>query len=146
MALNRDRLLFRAADAGINRACEGLRVVEDITRFVFEDKHSSAVLKKTRHKITSLARKVFPDYTKLLASRESPCDVGRKINTKTEFQRKNIVSVFTPNFKRTQESLRVLEELSKIYNKKAAAGFKELRYNIYETEKKITLKYARRKT
>jgi len=53
--------------------------------------------------------------------------------------------VLASNFKRCQESLRVLEEVSKLYKRKSAGLFKELRYRAYTAEKKA-LKSREKKT
>jgi len=126
-------------DANVNRAKEGLRVVEDITRFVFMKKKISSTLKKIRHTIDASVKNLAPDYNCLLKSRNSAGDVGRKINSKTEFKRKSIKDVLISNFKRAEESLRVLEEISKLKNARHAKKFKELRYKVYETEKNLLL-------
>ena len=41
--------LFRIIDANYNRAKEGLRVCEDIARFILNDKALSAGFKRARH-------------------------------------------------------------------------------------------------
>ncbi len=144
MTGKKDRALFRAVDANINRSGEGLRVIEDITRFVFNNKAASSRLKKLRHAVSKTAEGFGPGREELLKYRDSQKDAGRKINLKTEFYRENTASILASNFKRAEESLRVLEEISKIYNTKTSLCFKELRYKTYEAEKEILLKYIRR--
>ena len=41
--------LFRLVDANLNRLKEGIRVVEDICRFVYEFKNEASKLKSIRH-------------------------------------------------------------------------------------------------
>ena len=127
-------------DANVNRAKEGLRVVEDITRFMLLKKNPAAGLKKIRHGIDSAVKKLSPDYNALLKSRDSAKDPGRKIKSKTEFSKRTVKQLLAANFKRAEESLRVLEEISKLTSVKAAKQFKELRYKTYEAEKKLILK------
>ena len=67
-------------DANVNRAKEGLRVVEDITRFMLLKKNPAAGLKKIRHGIDSAVKKLSPDYNALLKSRDSAKDPGRAAN------------------------------------------------------------------
>ena len=42
---------YRIIDANINRASEGIRVLEDLARFYLEDKDLSKRLKEIRHGI-----------------------------------------------------------------------------------------------
>lgn len=140
MAVNFKKNIFSIIDANINRAKEGLRVVEDIARFIYKDKKNSNQLKKTRHKINSILSTLTHSYSLLLHSRDSIKDVGRKTKSKSEFKRKSFSDIVISNFKRIQESLRVLEEISKILDKKSALKFKDLRYEVYEIEKAMVLR------
>ena len=54
-----DDKIYSAIDANINRALEGLRVCEDIFRFVKRSGKISAELKKLRHEIIE-AVMIFP--------------------------------------------------------------------------------------
>ena len=71
----------------------------------------------------------------MLKEREVASDVGRK-NFRHELSRTNLRDIFWANIQRVKESLRVLEEFSKLENTKAALRFKQLRYKVYEIEKK----------
>jgi thiamine-phosphate pyrophosphorylase len=143
MALKKD--YFAIVDANTNRAKEGLRVIEDISRFILSKKKFTSSIKKLRHAVSGYVTMLSPEYARLLASRDSAGDVGRKINTKSEFKRTGFRALLISNFKRVEESLRVLEEVSKISSKKAASGFKELRYETYVLEKKLLLTYKNEK-
>ena len=140
MALNRSFLSL--VDANSNRAKEGLRVVEDIARFVLRDKRSTLAAKQMRHNITSAVRILSPKYTDLLHSRDSASDKGRRLNPASEFRKKGISGLLASNFKRVQESLRVLEEIAKISGPGISVAFKELRYESYVLEKKLLLKHG----
>ena len=48
-----DTPLVRMIDASINRATEGLRVVEDFARFLLDDPHLTALTKDLRHELTA---------------------------------------------------------------------------------------------
>ncbi|MDO8488907.1 MAG: hypothetical protein Q7S42_02190, partial [Candidatus Omnitrophota bacterium] len=85
------------------------------------------------HQIDELARKIYP-VSGLLAQRNSKSDVGR-FNSCGELARTNCKDIFWANIQRIKESLRVLEEFSKLVDRKAALGFKQLRYKVYEIEK-----------
>ena len=127
----------RILDANLNRAKEGLRVCEEVTRFILDERFLSASLKGIRHKIDKVASGLITH--KLLRSRSSISDVGRKIY-KNELKRKNIADIFFANIQRVKESIRVLEEFSKLEKKNLAVGFKNIRYEIYEIEKKAARK------
>ncbi|MBN2831541.1 MAG: thiamine-phosphate pyrophosphorylase [Candidatus Omnitrophica bacterium] len=125
----------RIIDANINRAKEGLRVCEDITRFIFDNREFTLKLKKIRHKVSELSSYLAPRII-LLQERHSIKDVGRFIKA-DELKRKGVRDIFFANMQRAKESIRVLEEFSKLVNLKAAIGFKDIRYKIYDIEKKV---------
>lgn len=128
--------VYRIIDANINRAKEGLRVCEEITRFVLDSRSLTAGLKKLRHEI-DLALKILPDGAELCRSRDSLADVGFGIKLKKEFRRSGYKDIFFANIARVKESIRVLEEFSKLKNIKSAAYFKKIRYEVYDLEKKF---------
>lgn len=126
--------LSRVIDANLNRLKEGIRVVEDILRYCHNDKTISKQLKSLRHK-------VITDNTKeLLLYRDSINDVLRP-SLNSELQRVSECSIVIANFKRIQESARVLEELYKLTNVTKSELFKSVRYEIYTIEKEVVLKY-----
>lgn len=127
----------RIIDANVNRAKEGLRVCEEIARFILDSRNFTLKFKTIRHKIDSLLKKLLPSRQELLNSRRSLKDVGRQIFI-GELKRKNCQDIFFANIQRIKESLRVLEEFAKLIDTKAAVAFKRLRYDIYEIEKRIT--------
>ncbi|MDD5432892.1 MAG: thiamine-phosphate pyrophosphorylase [Candidatus Omnitrophica bacterium] len=133
------KAINRIIDANINRAKEGLRVTEEITRFILDNRSLTEDLKKIRHSLDSILNK-FPAKKELLEQRYSLRDVGFDIFVKSEFKRKDFKDIFFANMQRVKESIRVLEEFSKLIDTKIASGFKKIRYNIYETEKKIAKK------
>jgi len=124
--------LFRVIDANLNRLREGIRVVEDIIRYRDNNKELASQLKKLRH----LAR--VDEHTELLQNRDSINDVLRS-TTQSELSRNSIENIITANFKRAQESSRVLEELYKLKNPQYSETFKHIRYELYDLEKQITL-------
>ncbi len=125
----------RILDANLNRASEGLRVCEEITRFILENHAKTLYLKKIRHEIRSLA-KALPARINLIKDRNAREDTGKNIYV-NELKRKNIRDIFLANIQRVKESIRVLEEFSKLTNIRIAIRFKKIRYNIYEIEKLI---------
>jgi len=130
----------RVIDANLNRVKEGLRVTEEVARFIIDDRKLSSDLKKIRHEVDELAEKFF-EKSVLLKERKSRFDVGRS-NSNGELNRSSYKDIFWANTQRVKESFRVLEEFSKLLNVKAALGFKELRYRLYEIEKNSFKKIA----
>jgi len=124
--------LYRVIDANLNRLKEGVRVVEDILRYRDNNKELSSQLKALRHK----AR--INETKELLEYRDSINDVLRS-STKSEQNRTDVTSILSANFKRAQESARVLEELYKLDNIGYSENFKHIRYELYNLEKKIIL-------
>lgn len=124
----------RILDANINRAKEGLRVCEEITRFALNSRNLTEDFKKIRHGIDSLVKNFSS--LDLLKMRSSLKDVGRSIYV-NELKRKNLQDIFFANIQRVKESIRVLEEFSKLQNSDLAVRFKRMRYGIYDIEKKV---------
>ena len=124
--------LYRVIDANLNRLKEGIRVVEDIMRYRDNNKELSSQLKSLRHK----AR--INETKNLLQNRDSINDVLRS-STKSEQNRNDITSIIAANFKRAEESSRVLEEIYKLENIEYSENFKYIRYELYNLEKEILL-------
>ncbi|MCK9492056.1 MAG: thiamine-phosphate pyrophosphorylase [Sulfurimonas sp.] len=119
-------------DANLNRLKEGIRVVEDILRYRDNNKELSLKLKQLRHKSK------IDEIDKLLLHRDSIKDVLRP-TTNSELDRVDIKNIIIANFKRAEESCRVLEELFKLYDTKQSENFKYIRYELYNLEKEIVL-------
>jgi len=128
-------LYLRVIDASANRACEALRVIEDFVRFVRDDPFLVEKLKNLRHRLVQNVLK-FP-MPERLTYRETQADVGTRITTKTEFQRASLQAVLDANFSRLQESLRSLEEFSKLTQPEAAREFEQTRYASYTLQRVI---------
>jgi len=135
--------IYRLIDANLNRLKEGLRVVEDILRFIADDKKLTAQTKKIRHAITEYIKESgFSQRLSILKERQIIEDVGKK-STSTELKRKNIADIFLANAQRVKESVRVLEEFFKLFDRKISLNFKKLRYRIYHIEKEAIEKITR---
>jgi len=137
-APSKSKIINRIIDANINRAKEGLRVCEEITRFILNSAALTAELKKLRHRIDSILKEL-PDRTILLKERSSLSDVGKNIYG-NELKRRGYQEIFFANIQRVKESVRVLEEFTKLQNSRLAIKFKEIRYRIYEIEKRVAKK------
>lgn len=114
----------RIIDANLNRACEGLRVIEEISRFVLNDENLSKQLKLIRHEVNN---HFDVQYCELLNSRDTEGDIGIKIQNPD--CRSGIENIFKANIKRIQEALRVLSEYGGLPD--------EPRYKIYIIEKQM---------
>ena len=122
---------LRLIDANLNRLREGIRVVEDIFRYVYNDKQTAIKLKELRH----LSR--LENYIELLETRDVNNDVLRA-SIKSEQNRTDLYSILIANFKRAQESSRVLEEFTKLISIKDSENFKYIRYELYNLEIVLT--------
>ncbi len=125
--------LYRVIDANLNRLKEGVRVIEDIARYVNNDRSLATKLKEIRHQSR------IDDLHSLLSSRDSVNDVLRPTVT-SEMNRDSLESIIIANYKRAQESSRVLEEIYKIVDPALSENFKSLRYALYQLEKENILK------
>lgn len=125
--------LYRIIDANLNRSREGLRVIEDIIRFTLDDAKLSIALKNLRHKLTNSIK----DIDILVGNRNAKNDVGKPFSMSLEGKRRNLKEVVIANFRRVEESLRVLEEIFKIYKPNRSKIFKSLRFKTYTLEKKV---------
>lgn len=123
--------IYRVIDANLNRAREGLRVIEDTARFVNVNDKLFAQVRAARHKLDKTTRNIYPE---LIAERDSKGDKGRTVK---EGKRQNIKALLSANFRRVQEALRVLEEYGKIVSPKAAPVFKKIRFQTYILERKF---------
>ena len=122
---------LRLIDANLNRLREGIRVVEDIFRYVYNDKQTALKLKELRHKART------NNYNELLETRDVKNDVLRA-SIKSEQNRSDMNSILIANFKRAQESSRVLEEFCKLISIEDSETFKYLRYELYNLEIVLT--------
>ena len=130
MKTNISDSLLRVIDANLNRYKEGIRVVEDIYRYVYNNKDIAYQLKNLRHINIPI------DIKTLLKNRDIINDV-LKNSTKSEQNRKNLENIIIANIKRAQESARVLEEIFKLTNIEISEKFKSNRYELYNIEKTI---------
>ncbi len=122
---------LRLIDANLNRLREGIRVVEDIFRYIYNDKETSSKLKSLRH----VSR--LENYNELLETRDIKNDVLRE-SIKSEQNRSDLYSILIANFKRAQESARVLEEFCKLISEEKSENFKYIRYELYNLEIVLT--------
>ena len=123
-----DQGLYLVIDANLNRLKEGIRVIEDMARYSDNNKNLSTQLKTLRHQAK------IDDIQPLLNSRDAQNDVLRP-TMESEMERSSIESIIIANYKRAQESSRVLEEVYKVVDPKLSEKFKNIRYELYTLEK-----------
>jgi hypothetical protein len=131
-----DKKIYRIIDANFNRSREGLRVCEDISRFILNSSAISRELKAVRHGVSAIIKSSPATATILLESRDAAKDVGRSFRLKTEVKRCGYADIFIASIQRVKESLRVLEEFFKLIDIELAVKLSELRFRAYEIEKK----------
>ncbi|MFA5087463.1 MAG: thiamine-phosphate pyrophosphorylase [Candidatus Omnitrophota bacterium] len=127
----------RIIDANFNRAKEGLRVCEDICRFIYGKKRPTQIYKNIRHQLTAVLARL--NFREMIRSRDIAADVG-KGTIRAELSRKNIDEVFYANSQRVKESIRVLEEFLKLRDVRLSQKLKKIRYTVYAIEKEIIAK------
>jgi hypothetical protein len=132
-SLETSEKIERLIDANLNRLKEGIRVIEDINRYIFDDASLTATLKKLRHQLQ-------PAYDQnRLRYRDIENDV-QKTSIASELKRTSITDLVIANFSRAQESARVLEESFKLVDPILSELCKEVRYGLYSVEKTFFLK------
>ena len=136
------RELYRIIDANFNRSREGLRVCEDIARFILSSPALSKDLKSLRHSISSIIKSSRGFSVLLLESRDTGCDVGRQPDFSIEVPRQKAKDIFSANIERVKESLRVLEEFLKLTDLKSSAKMQRIRFKAYEIEKKAVIRLS----
>jgi len=136
--------IFRMLDANLNRATEGLRVAEDVVRFVLDDSKLTSKLKDIRHQIVEIVKRLSGPKSVSLFVRNVHSDVGAKRSTKEEGRRKNVLDIFMANIKRAEESIRVFEEMSKLFPSNLGPKFKKIRFEIYDIEQNAASKLKKK--
>jgi thiamine-phosphate pyrophosphorylase len=134
-----DRTLYRILDANLDRAREGLRVIEEWCRFGLENEALTEECKRSRQELASWHTE------DLRSARDTVNDPGTGLSHQNEETRSDIAAVLRANLSRVQEALRVLEEYGKIYNSELAASVKQIRYRTYVLESKIMVRYRHQK-
>jgi len=139
---------LRVIDANLNRSSEGLRVLEDVARFLLNDAELSQRLKTLRH---DLAQETKSLNIRLLSHRDSERDVGAYMGASYEPEAKqslrDLSSLVTANAKRVEESLRVIEELAKLPELSSmlnSASFQQVRFALYTLERDLVSRIQRR--
>lgn len=135
---------YRLVDASLNRIAEGLRYLEDISRFMLNDVSLTRRLKTLRHNI------VTSDWhfqQALLESRNADEDVGARLEVSGQDKVHDLISSIVANARRVQEALRTLEEYSKVTNfpkHLTSRKLEQARFDVYSIEKDLCGRVLRR--
>jgi thiamine-phosphate pyrophosphorylase len=135
--------MLRVLDANLNRIGEGLRLLEDVSRFVLNDAGLSQQLKSMRHGLLPRERAL---QQKLLDARDIGSDVGASLTVESEGVRSDLPGLVSANARRVEQSLRVLEEMAKLPDRSIDLDWNSVeraRFTLYEIEKAMVLKLSR---
>ena len=123
-----NKAIYRILDANLDRAREGLRIIEEWCRLGLNHQPLSEECKQIRQELASWHS------WELRQARDTPGDVGTDLSHPQEEDRESVEQLLQANLCRSQEALRVLEEYSKLYNPEMASSCKQLRYRVYTIE------------
>src|SRR4028118_1169664 len=125
--------ICRILDANLDRAREGLRIIEEWCRFGLNSAQMSGECKQLRQELASWHSQ------ELRASRDTPGDPGTELTHIREEERSSIEQLLQANLCRVEEALRVLEEYGKLYNPDMGVAFKQMRYRVYTLESNLVV-------
>ena len=126
-----DVAVQRILDANLDRAREGLRIIEEWCRFGLNQAHLTEQCKGLRQAIA------IWHTPELRAARDTPGDPGTELTHPQEEQRASLSHVLQANFCRVEEALRVLEEYGKLYRAEMGEACKKMRYQVYTLESEL---------
>ena len=129
--------VLRILDANLNRSMEALRSVEEYVRFMMDDTLLTTATKSLRHRIQQLAEQI-PLEERMMA-RDVTGDVGGDVSIQSEYSRHTARDVLQAGLERLKQSLRVLEEYSKLIEVAVAVEFEKIRYEVYTLEKRLVI-------
>lgn len=124
--------LCRILDANLDRAREGLRIVEEWCRFGLDNVQLTEECKHLRQELAQWHTAA------LRAARDTPGDAGTDLTHPNEATRSNIQQVLQANLCRVEEALRVLEEYGKVYDPAMGAACKQMRYRVYTLDSRLS--------
>ncbi len=125
---------LRIIDANLNRAKEGLRTCEDIARFAIKMPSALRTAAALRHDVGRIFSRGRLKRDRLLAARAVDSDPGREFCRGPG--RKKLTDIFFANSQRVKEALRVLEEMTKIFDAPASTRLQKVRFRFYDWEQK----------
>jgi thiamine-phosphate pyrophosphorylase len=123
--------IHRIIDANLDRAREGLRVIEEWCRFALNNQGLAAKCKAMRQELAQYHT------MEIRRSRDTSNDVGTRLTHPQEENRSNIQHLLLANLARVEEALRVLEEYGKIAYPQMSMACKNMRYQVYTLESNL---------
>ncbi len=126
-----DVRIAQIIDANLDRAREGLRVLEDWARFALGRKDLVRILKNFRQILGKHHLRIYKD------SRNFINDQCAGLSHPEQLNRNSAGSVISSNAARVQEALRVIEEFSRYHNQNLCSVSSKIRYEIYSIEIKL---------
>ncbi|QPN58633.1 thiamine phosphate synthase [Synechococcus sp. CBW1002] len=120
--------IHRLIDANLDRAREGLRVLEDWCRFALERGDLVVRTKDLRHRLGQR----HADHYKL--ARRTATDPSTGLGHPAQEQRRTPDQVIGANAARVQEALRVIEEFARAGDPELAQDAAAIRYLLYDLE------------
>ncbi len=123
-----DQRIAQIIDANLDRAREGLRVLEDWARFALGRKDLVKSFKNFRQILGKHHLKVYK------ISRNFISDTSAGLSHPEQFKRNEASAIISSNAGRVQEALRVIEEFSRDHNQTLCNISSEIRYEIYNLE------------
>lgn len=126
--------ILQIIDANQNRAREGLRIIEEVCRFMIQDGSLTTKVREIRHNVSDLVDRFYG--FNILKERDIDKDIGKGF-VGTPYKENGYLGFIKANFSRVEEALRTIEEFSRLKSKDVAPYFKRLRFEIYGLEKEV---------
>ncbi len=118
-------------DANLDRAREGLRVLEDWCRFGLKREDFSISIKDWRHQLGACHQNIYRN------ARLTSLDPAMGVSHPLQKHRSTPDQIVIANSSRVQEALRVIEEFTRITDPNLSKIASNIRYKTYEIELKI---------
>ncbi|WP_288245989.1 thiamine phosphate synthase [uncultured Prochlorococcus sp.] len=123
-----DLRIYQIIDANLDRAREGLRVLEDWARFGLGKEKYVKRIKNFRQILGRNHLEIYKQSRNLIA------DKCKGLNHREQINRNTSEKIISSNSGRVQEALRVIEEFSRLHNHELSKIASEIRYEIYTIE------------
>ncbi len=123
--------IFRILDANLDRAREGLRIIEEWCRLGLNQAELASECKDMRQTLAQWHG------NQLRSARDTPNDVGTRLSHPNEETRSDLKQLLRANLSRVEEALRVLEEYAKLYRADMAQSCKQMRYRVYGFDSRL---------
>ncbi len=128
---NPDKHVAQLIDANLDRAREGLRVIEDWCRYGLQRKDLIVTIKNFRQQLGQCHKEIYKQ------ARSASTDQGSGLTHLAQQKRNDPLEIVFANCARVQEALRVIEEFSRSTDEKLSNVASQIRYEVYELESNI---------